>query len=168
MKEEWKDIEKYVGLYQISNLGRVKSFHGKKERILHPCGKAYLGVTLCKKENGKVVHSRREIHRLVATHFINNNENKPFTNHKNGNKHDNRVENLEWCTAKENTDHAISNRLLKVNGINNPMAKINKEIAVKIRSKYKTGKYSQQMLGNEFGLSQSHVGQIIKGNFWSD
>lgn len=111
MKEIWKDITGYEGLYQVSNLGRVKSLnyrHTKEEKLLQLTlnKKGYLTVTLCKDKSKTV-----QVHRLVASVFIPNVNNKPCINHLNGQKDDNRVENLEWCTHKENNIHAWENGL---------------------------------------------------------
>lgn len=115
MKEIWKDIPGYEGLYQVSNLGRVKSL-GRKTwcgkgvghilvhpvRIMKPCmcGSGYLTVYLTNREG---VHRRHMIHRLVALAFIpNDNLFVTTVNHKNEVKTDNRVDNLEWMTMKDN------------------------------------------------------------------
>lgn len=115
MKEEWKDIKGYENYYQISNLGRIKSliwFNGHeyihREKILKPQNNKYLTVRLAKNKKIK----QYTIHRLVAIHFIENKENKPYVNHIDGNKYNNRANNLEWCTAKENTNHAYKNGLI--------------------------------------------------------
>lgn len=102
MKEIWKPIENYEQ-YSISNLGNVYS--SKRNRILKPTNttKGYVQVHLSK--NGNVVNA--PIHRLVAKAFIANPFNKLQVNHIDGNKHNNRVENLEWCTNSENQKHAI-------------------------------------------------------------
>lgn len=110
MKEIWKDVVGYEGIYQVSNLGNVKRKYILKP---HKDRRGYLFVNLS--HNSKVLCSR--VHRLVALAFIPNPLNKKEINHKNGNKLDNRVENLEWATHKENMKHAFSNHLISNEGI---------------------------------------------------
>lgn len=126
MAEIWKDVECFEGLYQVSNLGRVKSLkrvieqkningtpyiRAIQEKILkpqiHKNGYVCVGFTV----NGKVYG--RLVHRLVAQAFVPNPSNKPEVNHKDGNKENNSMENLEWCTARENQMHSISLGLRK-------------------------------------------------------
>lgn len=111
--ETWKDIKNYEGLYQISNIGRVKSLKTSKVKILkvivHSSGYVRTSLT---KDNKKKNHN---VHRLVAEAFIENTENKPQVNHINENKSDNRVENLEWVTAKENINHGTAQYRRKTN-----------------------------------------------------
>lgn len=105
----WRDVVGYEGLYQVSNMGRIKILEKiystiknkssiKKQRFK----KSYLTVSLWKKCKAKTFF----VHRLVANAFIEIIYNKTFVNHKNGNKADNRVENLEWVTASENSIHS--------------------------------------------------------------
>lgn len=103
MKEVWKDIKGYEGLYQISNLGRVKSLRSNQFLSGGNNGNGYQFVFLCNKK----VNKRFYIHRLVALHFIPTKNNKLQVNHKDGNKSNNCVENLEWCTNKENLIHSV-------------------------------------------------------------
>lgn len=109
MKEEWRPIKGYEGLYEVSNMGRVKSLHASQEIILKQaeCTNGYMEVKLSKDgtKNMKLVH------RLVAIAFIKNPNNYECVNHKDGNKKNNTVGNLEWCTVKENTHHAIKTGL---------------------------------------------------------
>ena len=100
MTEKWKDVVSYEGLYQISNFGRVKGKHRIKSQ--QDNGKGYLMVRLNK--NGK---SRWHlVHRLVAKAFIENPENKPTVNHIDGNRKNNKFNNLEWATYSENNLHS--------------------------------------------------------------
>lgn len=123
-KESWKPIPGYEGLYEVSDYGRVKSLsrtmphknHGTwniRERFLMqhwggPKGSQYLTVWLHK---GKGEQRIFRVHRLVAEVFIPKVEGKSFVNHKDGDKGNNRVENLEWCTPLENTKHAFEHGL---------------------------------------------------------
>lgn len=116
MNEIWKDIPNYEGLYQASNLGRIKSLKrkGAKEKILKGFYDefGYLRVALCKNNEIK----KYKVHRLIAITFISNPNNYKQVNHDNGIKDDNRVENLEWCTPSYNTKHSYINNLNKTKG----------------------------------------------------
>lgn len=120
MREVWKDIKNYEGLYQVSNLGRVKSLQGwngrkyvRRERILNPytqhIGKTYYRSVVKLINNG--ISKDMKVHRLVAIAFLPNPDNYKIINHKDGNPLNNRVDNLEWCTQKYNVNHAIENEL---------------------------------------------------------
>lgn len=115
MEEIWKDIPEYEGLYQISNLGNVRSQHSNRMNGQKP-GKllkialmknGYMSLELRMSDTNK----RHLVHRLIAEAFILNPDNKPVVNHINGIKTDNRIENLEWCTQSENVRHAIDTGL---------------------------------------------------------
>lgn len=112
-KEIWKEIEGF-SKYQVSNYGRIKSldFNGtKKKKILTPVvtRKGYLHVNLYSNRKMKSI----PIHRIVAKAFIENPEDKPQVNHIDGNKKNNNVNNLEWCTNQENVIHAFKTGLNK-------------------------------------------------------
>lgn len=107
MQEIWKDIKEYEGEYEISNLGRVRSLNYRRtgmKKVLKPINhpRGYLSVILYKNKKSKEFC----IHRLVAETFIENLSNKPQVNHKDGNKHNNTINNLEWVTASKNEKHA--------------------------------------------------------------
>ena len=135
-KEIWKDIKGFEKRYQVSNLGRIKSLpkfvnnnpnyssigYYTKEKILKPFNnkKMYKLVKLYK---GNKSYNKK-VHRLVAEAFIPNVKNLPQVNHIDGNKQNNCVENLEWCTNKENQIHAWENNLqTKKYGANNKLSK---------------------------------------------
>ncbi len=115
--ELWKDIAGYENIYHVSNWGRIKSLPKKmgkgngymsSEKILKPGidMSGYCIITLCKDK----IHTTKTIHRLVAIAF--NGDSKLQVNHKNGNKKDNLLSNLEFVSASENVQHAIKNNLL--------------------------------------------------------
>lgn len=119
-KEIWKDIPDYEGLYQVSSLGNVKSLKRetnnqscKEDKILklrlHKNG--YYCIVLYKNHKSKELL----VHRLVAKTFIKNKNNLPCVNHIDGNKQNNCVSNLEWCTASHNTKEAFRLGLMKPN-----------------------------------------------------
>lgn len=115
--ELWKPIKGYEGLYQVSSKGRIRSLKRTKknkwggiiqvkERVLANgiSGQGYINVLLYNNGNRRTYKA----HRLVAEAFISNPDNKPHVNHIDGNKENNSIENLEWCTIKENNIHAYS------------------------------------------------------------
>ena len=115
-QEIWKDIAGYEGKYMVSSLGRVKSLnyrHTGREQMLEPGknSRGYLTVALCK--NGK--QKTRCVHRLVAQAFIPNPGNLPDVNHKDENKENNRVYNLEWCDRKYNINYGTHNERMAKN-----------------------------------------------------
>lgn len=135
--EIWKEIDGYYGLYKISNIGRVKSFKYKCERILKlkTNNKGYKWITLCL--DG--VKKNYLIHRLVATYFLDNKNNCEVVNHIDEDPSNNDVSNLEWCSQSENIKK--SSKLECQN-------KINKDICKTRLSKNKdTNNKVQQLLG---------------------
>lgn len=109
-----KDLEGYEGIYSMDKDGNIFSPKGKRKPILHETG--YYVITLSIRGKSKTYR----YHRLVAETWIPNPENKPFVNHKDGNKLNFHPENLEWTTEKENSEHAVLTGLFNVKGVNNP------------------------------------------------
>ena len=109
-EEIWKAVADSNGEYHISNHGRVKSFKFGKERILKPAiqSKGYQFIFICQKKTKPKLST---IHKLVAMAFIPNPNDKPQVNHKDGNKLNNHIDNLEWVTKRENIQHAYDTGL---------------------------------------------------------
>ena len=169
MKEEWKLIKGYYGL-EVSNLGRVRRIKHKnagnagkyKDKLPYILKTTrdkdgYVNISL--NESGKGFHARMQ--RLIAEAFIPNPENKPQVNHKNGVKDDNRVENLEWCTASENIRHRID--VLGVKLTNNIKSKVvlQYDMNMNLLKEYPSAKEAYR----QTGLSQGHISQCCRGEF---
>jgi len=173
MKEIWKDIFGYEGYYQISNYGNIRSldrtYTDSINRVVFKKGKEqkkyirrnYYSVWL-NKNNKSTPFS---IHRLVALHFICNYKNKKYVNHIDGNKLNNHFLNLEWCTPKENTNHAIKNNLIVFNsGENSRCVKLKENQVFYILNSNLT----QQELADKFNVSRSNISAIRRGKSWKD
>lgn len=147
-EEIWKDIPEYEGLYQISNLGRVKSFPGKCRKsnsepiiLSNRIGRSnpYYQVILYKGKSGKSFR----VHRLVAQAFIPNPDNKPCIDHIDTNTKNNRIENLRWATHKENANNPITRKNISVSNSGENNYFYGKKLSIEHREKMslaKTGK----------------------------
>lgn len=135
--EIWKDIRDYEGIYKISNLGNIKSLPREhvKGKLLNPArnNRGYLRVALSVK--GRVRYD--SVHRLVAETFIPNPKNLPEVNHIDGNKLNNKVENLEWTTKSQNQIHAYKTGLRKTTPRQRETSRKNIEIARMHKNKTK-------------------------------
>lgn len=144
--ENWKDIEGFEGYYQVSNFGRVRGLDRSIQSTQNNgCTVKRRGKILNRKKacgSGYIIHSLtkdnksyyRKPHRLVAEAFLPNPDNLPQVNHKDGNKINNRLENLEWCTAKYNTNHAVISGLkIAKRGVENKRCRFTKEDIVNIK-----------------------------------
>ena len=152
--EEWIRIEK--SNYFVSSLGNVKNIVGKESELK-------LTLTVYKYLVVNILGKSQRVHRLVATAFIPNPENKLQVNHINGIKTDNRVENLEWTTAKENIRHAYDNKL-KINkkGVECNFSKLTDIQVLDIRN----SKLSQAKLAKEYNVNQSAISLIKNRKTW--
>jgi len=175
MKEIWKDIKGYEGAYQISNLGRVKTLrrkikhprHGeylRPEKILRPRinHHGYLRVAF----NVNKVTKDFFVHRLIAIAFIPNPHNYATINHMDGNKLNNDISNLEWCTQPENLSHAHRIGLCDKKGILHHNVKLTEKKVLRIRKLYAEGKLNQYELADKYDVSVPTICNITKNNTW--
>lgn len=157
-EEVWKDIVGYEGYYKISNLGRIVNAKGV-ERKIYTKG-IYHIVQLCKDGARETC----KLHRLLVKTFIDNPFDKPCVNHINGNKKDNSLDNLEWCTHRENSVHAIETGLSPARGDGRITAKLTSDQVSAIRSAYVNEAVTQRELAKEFNVSFQHVSDVISHN----
>jgi hypothetical protein len=169
--EIWKDVEGYEGLYQVSSEGRVKSLEKKswngtgwfmrKEMILKPVFNSKIkyetvGLSI------EGIRTGFYIHRLVAKHFISNPYNKSDVNHKNGDKHNNSVKNLEWVTPQENIEHSINVLGNTQFGELNNQSILSASDIVKIRN----DKRRHIDIANDYGVCRTNIIAIKKYKTW--
>jgi hypothetical protein len=165
--EIWKDIKDCEGLYQVSDLGRVKSI--RKNKILKPWlnHAGYKMVCLYI----KTIKKHSLVHRLVAQTFILNPENKPTVNHKNGIRNDSRLKNLEWCTHSENARHSYRELNRRTNsdkmiGEKNPSSKLREYEVKQIKIMLSWGIYCKD-IANLFNVSVDTIYRIKSKKNWS-
>lgn len=175
MTEEWRDIQGYKGLYQVSNRGSVRSldrpvmqsitkeFFMKKGVVLkpHSSGKGYPTVVLSK--NGKV--KTCTVHRLVAEAFLSDCMPGLEVNHKDGNKWNNATDNLELVSHLHNMQHAMATGLLCIKGESHPMAKLTEEQVLDIVELANV--LSTRELSKIFSVCPSSIRNIHSGKRWS-
>ena len=160
--EIWKDIEGYAGFYQVSNKGRIKSFRNQTERIIgggiNVDGYPVVRLGLENKKSVVIV-----IHRLVAKAFIDNPKNLPVVNHKDGNKKNNYVENLEWATIRENNLHAFKLGLMNNHNLQKQDSLTEEELKY-IRENYKPmdRSFGLKAMMEKFNLSRRVIKNITK------
>jgi hypothetical protein len=178
--EQWADINGYDGMYQISDMGRVKSYVRKGPRIKNAksngkilkqhltSNKKYLFVCLLHKENKEQIL----VHRLVGIHFIPNPENKPEVNHKKGIKTDNRATELEWNTVSENRLHAYRIGLIDKSKIRSMLGNFGAlhHNSKKVNQFSINGEFIKMYNGTreamrETGINQSNISKACNGAY---
>jgi hypothetical protein len=173
---DWKPIPGYEGLYIINESGKILSLERKvktkggsfrsiPEHFLtwQATHDGYMFVKLTKDKIKKCI----KVHRLVALAFIPNPSDKLQVNHKDCNKSNNTVDNLEWVTGKENMAHAVKNNLNNCGrGEKQGHSKATNEIVIKMREYAKNG-ITHQVIADEFNFSRSAVTSIINRKRWN-
>lgn len=162
--ETWKSIKGYEH-YSVSSIGRVINNAGK---ILKPqlTRKKYHKLMLWYYPNK--LKKGFFIHRLVAIAFIDNPKNLPQVNHKDCNKLNNHIDNLEWCTNHENHTHARDNGLLKsLQGEEHPFATLKNQQVLEIRNAILTSAFTRKMLCEKHGVSVHIVKDIRSRKSWA-
>lgn len=172
--EEWRDVVGFEGYYQVSNLGRVLSCDRivyknggsfiQKGRILSTPPDTHGYAKLIFSVDKEITHD--SVHRVVAKAFILNPETKPHVNHLNSIRHDNRVENLEWATEKENSMHAAAKGRIGAKGSRNSYAKVDEALVLEIREKYATRNYYLSELSKEYNIHFGTISYIVRGDTW--
>lgn len=150
--EKWKDIKGYEGLYQVSTNGDVRNLLTGKTLKRRSNGNGYIRIELWKNHKGK----KHYIHRLVAETFIPNPEGMPEVNHKDLNRSNNTVSNLEWVTSSLNTIHAVDNKALNAWG-NEVRPIIAKSIDGQKTLQFRSISEAERVLGSR------HITDVLKG-----
>lgn len=179
MEEIWKDVVGFEGRYKVSSLGRIKSLKReihcsdgrvftRKEMFFNNINTVSGYYTFSFHKEGRLY--TRKLHRIIAEAFIPNPENKPYINHKNCVRTDNRIENLEWCTHKENMQHAFASGSFKnrrpPSGDKNGQAKLkNSDIPV-IRKMLSEG-MKQKDIALIYGINPTQISQIKHRREWA-
>lgn len=160
-QEMWLPIVGYVGVYEVSNFGRVRRFGG---RALRPIARRDGYAHVCLSKSGKILTVM--IHRLVALAFLGPRPDGLVINHKDGNKRNNRAANLEYITYQENSRHAID--FLGIGrGDRHGQAKLNTEQVIEIRRAFANGEKALAEIARDFRISRTHAARIVNGKSWT-
>lgn len=166
MEEIWRDIEDLDGVYEVSNLGRIRNKKTKNIKSFVYDGHYYkfgYDYTVNKKRR----KGWYRVHKAVAKAFIPNPEDKPTINHIDGDRKNNKADNLEWATHKEQSVHARD--ALKINcGENHYSAKYTNEQVREMRRLYEEENFSIKMLQNIFNDKYNNIRRIVKYERWKN
>ena len=163
--EIWKDVVDFAGLYLISNKGRLKSIKKNGTQILRSPSIRFWYLRTSLSNNGKI--TQESIHRMVAMAFVPNPHNKPVVNHIDANPLNNCAENLEWCTAAENLQHAINIGNLKLRGIHNANSILDEDKVREMRRLKKDENLRVSEIARRFGIRHDTATLAISGKNWA-
>lgn len=149
--------------YYITKSGKIFSTLTNKELKYDKSCRGYCKVKLMDRRIGRYI--TLQVHRLVAIQFIPNPNKLPEINHKDGNKSNNSIYNLEWCTSEYNHRHAKENGLYKIEE-DSPRAKLTKQQVIQIYKDWETCK-NKVLLAKKYNVSDALIGEIIRGVRWS-
>lgn len=158
--EEWRDVPEWPG-YLVSTLGRVRGPRRMLKQHLDRLG--YIRVPMTDRPGGR--RKNTTVHTIVTSAFLGPRDGRQV-NHKNNIRHDNRLENLEYVTASQNSQHRRNFGTFPVGG-NNGRAKLTSEQAAAIRERYSKGE-KQRYLANEFGVAHGTIWWVVHGLTWSE
>jgi hypothetical protein len=147
--------------YEITKCGIIRNKLNRRIKSQYVSSTGYYMISISK--NNKT--NPYKVHRLLADNFLEKVDGKTSINHKDGNKLNNCLSNLEWCNHLENMQHAFNTNLVNNTGSNNGMSKINESIALEIKTMLKN-KISQQKIADKFNISRSLVLGINVGRLW--
>lgn len=160
--ETWRGVEEFNGTYEVSNIGNIRNVNGRGLKLREKRG--YSLITLPK--GGRRVN--RQMHRLVAIAFIDNPDNLPEVNHKNCIKNDNRVENLEWVSRRENHMHGVENKLIRNQvGKNNMKARLDETCVKALREAHAAG-HRLKRIAAYFRIGIKYASKIKCGKQWAN
>ena len=170
MQEVWRDLiyrgVNYGDRLEVSTYGNLRNKKTGTVYKLVEDSHGYLGtvITLGNKKKYKKIFS----HKAVADTFLLNPDNKSAINHIDGNKRNNHVDNLEWCTVQENNVHAVRNKLHNIYGTNNPNNKLSEKDILFIRKTYcpYSRQYGSRALAKKFNVAHQTILSIIKNKTW--
>lgn len=171
--EQWKPVHGYEGWYEVSSWGNVRRIRGgrgsKKDCILKSQLRNKYPVVTLSRFGRRSIHY---VHRLVAKAFLPNPDSKPEVNHKDGNRTNNRVTNLEWVTCAENSRHAYTVlRSLspppRIYGQKHYKSRLTPDQTATICERYAAGGVTQTQLANEYKVSQAMIWAIARNKHWS-
>lgn len=166
MSIEWKQIDIFDGMYSVSTTGLIRNNVTDKILKQSIIKTGYYSVTV-RPFGRKGVCKCFRTHREVAIAFLSKINEKIFVNHKDGNKLNNDVSNLEWCTASENSRHAVENGLMNTpKGERVANARMTDELVRIIREEYKNGNITMADIGKKYGVAPNTISNAINRVSW--